>query len=108
MKKSLIFLAVLVAVTIFPLAAYADNNEHGRGQSGLHDRMEQNRHEQTWKDHEQQWRDYDRQWREHSHNQRWREKHAKEWSDWYRWHQDNENRFHLNISGDRFDLDING
>ena len=98
MKKIFVLLAVLVAVSIFPLAAYAEDYDH-------HDRGQ---HEQVWRSHDQEWRDHDREWREHSGDRHWREEHRRMWSDWFRWHEDNENEFHLNISGDGFDLDIDG
>ncbi|MDR3564197.1 MAG: hypothetical protein P4N59_22560 [Negativicutes bacterium] len=98
MKKLFVLLAVLVAATIFPLAAYASDHDQGR----------QEHHEHMWKDHEQEWKEHDREWREHSHNRHWREEHAKEWHDWYQWHQDNEKEFHLHISEDGFDLEIGG
>lgn len=76
-------MAIIVAVSIFPLAAYA--YEH---------------HDQEWKNH------HEREWREHRHDRRWREEHAKSWHDWYQWHRDNDSEMHFHLSSDEFDLDI--
>lgn len=100
MKKLFVLLAVLVAVSIFPLAAYANGYD-----DYPHDRVH---HEQMWRDHEKEWRDHDREWREHHGDRHWREVHAKEWHDWYRWHEDNEHEFHFHVSDEGFDLDIAG
>lgn len=98
MKKLLVFLLVLVAVSIFPLAAYANGYDH-------HDRAH---HEQMWRDHEREWREHDREWRAHRGDRHWREVHSREWHDWYRWHEDNEHEFHFHVSDEGFDLDIAG
>lgn len=98
MKKLLVLLAVVVAVSIFPLAAYADEDHHNRDWQEHHDRM--------WKDHERDWREHDREWKEHRDDRRWREVHAREWHDWYQWHRDQESVLRLHLSGNDFILDI--
>lgn len=100
MKRLLVTLAVLVSVSVFPLAAYANNGHHDWNRRAQHERM--------WRDHESEWAERNREWREHQNDRRWRKVHAKKWHDWYRWHQANENQFHLRISGEEFSLDING
>lgn len=100
MKKLLVTLAVLVSVSVFPLAAYAND--------GHHDWDRRAHHERVWRDHEVEWAEHDREWREHQYDVHWKKVHARQWHDWYKWHEADENEFHLHISGDRFDLDING
>jgi len=94
MKKLLVLIAILVAVSITPLVVYA----HAHGD----DPGWRNHHDQEWRGHDQEWRDHDREWRDHP-DRFWRAEHAARWGDWYRWHQDHAE---LNISGDGFDLDI--
>jgi hypothetical protein len=106
MKKLLIFLAIVFAVSS-PLAVFAEDH-HGRSFTDRHDQSWQDRHDRDWRDHDREWRDHDREWREHRGDRRWREEHAREWSDWYQWHRDNESFFRIHISGDEFDLDIDG
>jgi hypothetical protein len=100
MKKFLVLVAVLVAVGIFPLAAYAHDRDY--------DHERHDRHEQMWRDHEPEWRGHEREWREHSRDSRWREEHRRMWHDWYDWHRANENEFHLRVSDEGFELDIRG
>lgn len=103
MKRLLVLFAVLVSVSVFPLTTYAhDRDDHDYG----HDRRYH--HEQMWRDHEREWRDHDREWREHSRDRRWREEHRRMWHDWYDWHRDNENEFHLRVSDEGFELEIGG
>lgn len=104
MKKFLIFMAVVVATSIFPLAAYADAY-HGRPPAH-HDQAWKDHHDRQWKEHEGTWADHDREWREHRGDRHWRKIHAQKWHEWYKWHQDNDSEFHLHISGDDFELDI--
>jgi len=99
MKKLFVLLAVLMTVSIFPLTAYADEDNH-------HDQQWKEHHDRTWRDHERDWKDHDREWKEHRHDQHWREVHAREWHDWYQWHRDSDSEFHLHVSGDGFELDI--
>ncbi|MDR3590763.1 MAG: hypothetical protein P4N41_14010 [Negativicutes bacterium] len=128
MKKLLAGVALVVAVSIIPLAAYADDDHrdrsddrhngnrvedrHDRSDDGYdhhdrHDREWNDRHDRKWKDNEREWKEHDREWREHRNDKRWREAHAREWKDWYDWHKDNENDdMRLRISTDNFDLDI--
>jgi len=96
MRKLIVLLAILAAVSISPVAVYAHNHNHDRGQ-----------HEQMWREHEQEWRDHDREWREHSGDHHWKKEHAKKWHEWYKWHESNETEFHLRVSDDGFELDIN-
>jgi hypothetical protein len=104
MKKFLVFLAVVVATGIFPVVAYAD--AHHGPQAAHHYQVRKDHHKQVWKAHEREWKEYDREWKEHRGDRRWREAHAREWREWYQWHKDNDSEFHLQISGDNFELDI--
>ena len=98
-KKLVVSLAVLAAVSVFPLAAYAN--------PGHHDWERREHHERMWHEHEREWAEHDREWREHQNDVHWRKVHVKKWHDWYRWHEDNEREFHLRISDDEFVIDIN-
>ena len=120
MKKLLVFVAIVMAVTILPLSAYADNRERPDDRhddnrvENRHDRSDdrrdwkwKERHDQQWKNNEREWKERDRQWREHRNDRRWREAKAREWGDWYQWHKDNEtDEMRLRLSTDNFDLDI--
>lgn len=99
MKKLLVLLTVIMAVSIFPLAAYANEGHY-------HDQDWQAHHDHVWRHHEREWREHDREWKEHRYDRHWREVHAKKWHDWYQWHKDYADHFHLGISGDNFELDI--
>lgn len=100
MKKLVVTLAVLASVSVFPLAASAHDGHHN-GDPRAH-------HERIWKDHEREWAEHDREWREHQHDVHWRKVHARQWHDWYKWHEVNENQYHIHISDDEFVIDING
>lgn len=105
MKKLLIVIAVIMAVSS-PLSvvyAYENDNRHDRTWTEAHDPDWRSHHDQEWRDHDREWRDYDREWLRHR-DRHWREIHAAMWGDWYQWHRDNVN---INIVGDGFDLDIN-
>ena len=97
MKRLLVFFAVVFAVSIFPLTAFADHDN---------DQGWKEHHERQWRHHEREWAEHDREWKEHREDRYWREAHAREWRDWYRWHKENDGEFHLHIEGDNFELDI--
>lgn len=97
MKRVLIFLAVVIAVSIFPLAAYAKDH-HGPAW--------RENHERQWRENAHRWEAHDREWKAHRYDRHWREVHAKKWHRWYQWHREYANEFHLRISGDSFALEI--
>lgn len=102
MKKLLLFMAIALTVSIFPLTAYADGHHH--------DRAWTEHHERVWKDHERQWREHDREWLAHHDDREWREEHVRLWHDWYQWHKDNESVLHVHVSlgsdgGPNLDID---
>lgn len=109
MKKLMLLLTIVFAITIFPLAAFADQHRD-RNQQRPHQAAQQDdkraQHEKQWRDHEKEWKEHDREWREHRHDRKWREKHAKKWHDWYQWHKNDEEKFHLRLSGDAFEIEI--
>ena len=78
MKKLLVFLAIVLAVSIFPVATYADG----------HDQQWKDQHAQQWKSHDRQWTKYDRDWQAHRGDRNWRAEHARMWHDSYQWHSD--------------------
>ena len=86
MKKLLALAAVILALGLSSLTAYADNT-HAR-----HDQHWKQQHAQVWKSHSRQWSEYDREWQRHRGNApsdiRWRREHAQTWHDWYQWHRD--------------------
>lgn len=98
MKKLLLFMAILLAVTMVPLSVYADQH---------HDQQWKNNHSQQWKDHQGEWTDHDREWRDHRDDRAWREEHARLWPDWYQWHRDDESDLGIQFSTDGFDININ-
>ncbi|BBB90737.1 MAG TPA: hypothetical protein PKA28_09435 [Methylomusa anaerophila] len=112
MKKLMALLTIVFAITIFPLAALADDHHGDRDRNQQHpnqavqqdDRRAQ--HEKQWRDHEKEWKEHDREWKEHRQDRDWREEHAKMWPDWYKWHKNDENEFHLRLSGDAFEIEI--
>jgi hypothetical protein len=109
MKKLLIFLAVVMAVSILPAAALADgpHDRQDRYQpNGHHDQAWQDKHDRAWKEHEEEWADHDREWKDHRGDRQWRKEHSREWRDWYQWHRDNEKGKHFHLSLDDFELDI--
>jgi hypothetical protein len=102
MKKMLIMLTVLVAISICPLAVYADD---------FHDQAWRDHHQQIWRDHEMDWRMHDREWLAHRGDWHWREEHIRMWHDWYMWHRDHESFLNIHVSDDanggpRLDIDI--
>lgn len=103
MKKLLVFLAVVVAVGVFPAAGFAAAHH---GPDAHYSQAWKDRHHREWRDHERDWKEHDREWRAHRNDRHWREVHAREWRDWYRWHKDNASELRLHINGDEFTLDI--
>ncbi len=103
MKKMLVAVAVAVAATFLPLAAYAAPPHHAPPHHG---KAWKDSHDRKWRDHEREWKEHDREWKAHRHDRRWREAKAKEWHEWYQWHRDNDSEFHLHIGTDDFVLDI--
>jgi len=89
MKKLLILLVVVMAVTVLVFGAFAD---------GGHDQNWRNHHDQMWKAHDKDWAAHDRDWLQHRGDKKWREDHMKLWSDWYQWHRDNESLVNFKVS----------
>jgi hypothetical protein len=111
LKRLMILLTIVFAITIFPLAALADDHHRDSDRNHPPDQAVQQddrrvHHEKEWRDHEQEWKEHDREWKEHRHDRKWREEHAKMWRDWYQWHKNDEREFHLRLSGDTFDIEI--
>lgn len=114
MKKLLILLAVVITVSILPLAAFADGDGHDWGEHHdreHHDQDWRDHHDRDWRDHDQEWRHHDREWRDHRGDRHWREEHARMWGDWYRWHRDNESVLNINVAvgpdgGPNLDIDF--
>lgn len=98
MKKLLVLVAVFLAISIFPLATYADG----------HDQDWKDQHAQQWSGHSRQWSEYDREWQAHP-DRHWREEHARMWRDWYQWHRDDDGSsgFGIQFSSDDLNIDIN-
>lgn len=103
MKKLLVLMAVVFAVSVFPAAAFAEVHH---GEWAHHNKAWKDNHHRAWKENEREWKEHDREWKEHRYDRDWREEHAREWHEWYGWHRDNASELRLHINGDEFELDI--
>ena len=92
MKRLFVVVAVILAVCLSPLAAYAEG----------HDQQWNQRHTKEWKSHSKQWSEYDREWQAHRGDSRWRKEHAATWREWYQWHKDDDGKggliLHLDLT----------